>query len=91
MRIRMITFVLACTTMGSELAIGQVAGTRMAMVCQQNRDDARLLVANGNMLPRNWGFKILRYRPTATDGDWTTGPCTVQLTKPLTGANRLDY
>jgi len=53
---------------------------QMNMECQQNTDDGRLLVANGNMLPANARFRITQYRPTRREDGWTFGPCTVVVT-----------
>lgn len=88
MRLTVATLAFTIAATGAQ---AQVAGAEMLMQCQQSRDDGRLLIANGSMLPKNWGFKILRYHPTEGDEFWTNGPCTIRLTKPLTGANRFNY
>ncbi len=55
------------------------ARSRMTMQCQQNTEDHRTLVANGDMLPAGATYKILRYKPVRRDGIWTYGPCELEL------------
>lgn len=66
------------------LAVPAVADARssttMTLMCQKNLGDGRILVSNGDRLPPNSTFKVIKYRPTSRDGIWSTGPCTVLVT-----------
>ena len=54
----------------------------MQLECQQNTNDGRILVANGDMLPQGARYRVKTYRPTKNTGDgWTTGSCVLVITR----------
>jgi hypothetical protein len=59
--------------------------TTLTMNCAQDLHDGRIVVTNGDMIPKAATFPdgeifhILNYQPTSKDGAWTKGPCQISV------------
>ena len=62
------------------VTISAHAATRLPTQCQKNEGDGRVLMVDGRILPPNARFKVLSYRATRRDGDWSYGPCVLSVT-----------
>ncbi len=61
------------------------APIEMALACQQNLSDGRILVSDGALLPPNARYVIKRCTPKTQDGGWSHGECMLSVTKGASG------
>lgn len=71
--------------LGSLWSLPVRAGIIMAVKCQQNLSDGRILVSEGNLLPENARYKVLSYTPISNQGGWSYGECKLNMTKGVSG------
>ena len=79
--------VLTLVPLTACLLVNPIAASAAGLLftsCQKNLSDGRVLIQDFTVLPSDDAtFRVLKFQATKREGDWSTGPCIIEVTGPI--------